>query len=66
MRGCEVVWDVETADRVEELVEESTGEPCPCRQGKTCPFVPSGAGRSLAALSWPVGGSPEARRLRAV
>jgi len=24
---------------IEDLVERTTGEPCPCRQGRTCPLL---------------------------
>lgn len=41
MRACEVLWDVDRADQMEALVESSTGQPCPCRAGGLCPFVPA-------------------------
>jgi hypothetical protein len=31
--------DDETVMRVQRLVEESTGLPCPCKRGKPCPLV---------------------------
>ena len=40
MRGCEVAWDIETADRIQGLVEEATGMPCPCKRGLPCLVVP--------------------------
>ena len=39
MRVCEVMWDIETADRVQKL-EEEAGMPSPCRIGRACPFLP--------------------------
>lgn len=42
MRVCEVVWDVETADRVEAVI----GSAC---QGR-CPFVPDLSAEDEAAL----------------
>lgn len=39
MRNCEYVWAPVRAQQVSELVEKSTGQPCPCKQGKPCPFV---------------------------
>lgn len=39
MRGCELLWDVETADRLQEMVEQATGRPCPCMEGLKCPIV---------------------------
>ena len=39
MRLCEALFaDVRDADRVQELVQEATGEPCPCSQGRECPL----------------------------
>lgn len=40
MRGCEVIWDEQTADKVEAMVERATGGPCPCRVGNDCPLLP--------------------------
>lgn len=39
-RTCEVIWDVPTADRAQELVELSIGGPCPCTAGRECPLLP--------------------------
>jgi len=38
--GCEVLWDAEDAKRVQELMEQGTGKPCPCKVGKRCPILP--------------------------
>ena len=40
MYGCEVLWDAEKAQRVQELMEQGTGRPCPCKTGKRCPILP--------------------------
>jgi hypothetical protein len=40
MRGCELIWDQETADRVQELVVESIGA-CPCLSHGRCPLLPA-------------------------
>ena len=34
------MWDAEDAKRVQELMEQGTGEPCPCKRGKRCPILP--------------------------
>lgn len=39
MRVCEILWDVTTADRVQRLIETTTGEPCPSMRGLPCPVV---------------------------
>jgi hypothetical protein len=39
MYVCEYVWDPVQASQVRELLERATGEPCPCKQGKPCPFI---------------------------
>lgn len=41
MLGCEILWGPEDAARVRQLVEEATGEDCPCLQGRVCPLLPS-------------------------
>ncbi len=41
MRGCEVLWDdIVQANRVQAIVEDATGQPCPCLQGRECPLLP--------------------------
>ena len=47
MYGCEVLWDAEDAKRVQELMEQGTGKPCPCKRGKPCPILP----KTLAVVS---------------
>lgn len=32
--------DLADAERLQRTVEEVTGEPCPCEQGKQCPLLP--------------------------
>lgn len=39
MYQCEFVWDPARARQVQDLVEKATGAPCPCKEGKPCPFV---------------------------
>lgn len=36
-----MVWGVKEGHKVRVLIEEATGEPCPCSQGKCCPLVPA-------------------------
>ena len=35
------MWDAEDAKRVQELMEQGTGKPCPCKRGKRCPILPN-------------------------
>lgn len=44
---CEQLMPVEQAVRLQGLVEEVTGEECPCAQDGTCPLLPA---RLLALL----------------
>jgi hypothetical protein len=37
---CEVEWDLDKADQMQELIETSTGQRCPCYRGERCPLVP--------------------------
>ena len=39
MRGCEMIWDAVDARRVQQLVQEATGEDCPCIKGDGCPLL---------------------------
>ena len=41
------MWDAEDAERVQELMEQGTGKPCPCKRGKRCPILP----RTLAIVT---------------
>ena len=41
------MWDEEDAKRVQELMEQGTGKPCPCKVGKRCPLLP----KTLAVVS---------------
>ena len=41
MRMCEVIWNMEKADRVQKMVESASGLPCPCAQGLVCPLMPA-------------------------
>lgn len=40
MLGCEVAFDAARAKRLQELIEDATGHPCPCRPGLSCPLLP--------------------------
>lgn len=40
MYGCEVMWGDDRAVKVQALVEESTGQLCPCKRGEGCPLLP--------------------------
>lgn len=42
MRGCELLWDMETADEVQRMVERAMGEQCPCFKEERCPLLPDG------------------------
>ncbi len=39
MRLCEVLFTVEQADAVQRLVQDGTGQPCPCTAGRACPLL---------------------------
>lgn len=39
MLGCEVLFDEQQGREVMELVERTTGKPCPCKQGQGCPLL---------------------------
>ena len=41
MLGCELLFSAEKAEKVQALVEESTGRPCPCKAGEHCPLLPN-------------------------
>ena len=47
MLGCELLFPLEQAARVQELVTRSLGGPCPCMDGSRCPLMPE---RGPAAL----------------
>lgn len=38
MRGCEIAWDLKTADRAQALLRDDEGR-CPCEQGRICPIL---------------------------
>lgn len=46
--GCEVLFSAERAMAVQQLVEESTGKPCPCKVGRACPLLPRDAAPAAA------------------
>lgn len=39
MRACEAVYDMRTSEKVQALIEEATGKPCPCTGGLPCPLL---------------------------
>ena len=40
--GCEVLFGEgdERATAMQELIEGATGQPCPCKQDRSCPLIP--------------------------
>jgi hypothetical protein len=40
MSACEIVWDAETAQRMDEMIERCTGHPCAGTTGGDCPVLP--------------------------
>lgn len=40
MLGCQMLFGTERAVDVQRMVEEATGEMCPCLAGRECPLVP--------------------------
>ncbi|MGZ4519091.1 MAG: hypothetical protein ACXVXP_05875 [Mycobacteriaceae bacterium] len=41
MYGCEILFTEEQGKKMMDMVERVTGQPCPCKQGKTCPLLPA-------------------------
>jgi hypothetical protein len=41
MYGCELLFGLERSREIRALVEDATGEPTPCNQGKPCPLLPA-------------------------
>lgn len=39
MRACEAIYDMRTSLKVQALIEEATGSPCPCVGGLACPLL---------------------------
>ena len=40
--GCEILFTKEQGRAMRSLIERTTGEACPCRQGKPCPLLGNG------------------------
>jgi hypothetical protein len=40
--GCEILFSKEQGKAMRSLIERTTGEVCPCRQGKPCPLLGNG------------------------
>ena len=38
--GCVTLFGRERGADVNRMIEEATGEPCPCKQGGRCPLLP--------------------------
>lgn len=38
---CEAIFGNERGGQLRKCIEDSTGEVCPCRQGKSCPLMPA-------------------------
>jgi hypothetical protein len=38
--ACSAIWDAETAQRMDEMIERCTGHPCPGNIGGRCPVLP--------------------------
>lgn len=41
MRGCELLYGKERADKLQTAYEFMDGGPCPCKQGRVCPLLPA-------------------------
>ncbi len=39
MYEIEALWPPEKAARIRAMIEEATGQPCPCSRGKRCPIL---------------------------
>lgn len=39
MMGCELIWEPDEARKVKAMMEEATGQPCPCLRGLKCLLV---------------------------
>lgn len=38
---CQAIYGIERGAEVQAFLELATGQPCPCRQGHSCPLMPS-------------------------
>lgn len=38
---CVRIFGAVQGSEIIELIERTTGEPCPCRQGRQCPLLPA-------------------------
>lgn len=36
---CQAMFGLERGNQIQTLVEDATGEDCPCIQGRTCPLA---------------------------
>ena len=41
---CQAIYGIERGDELSAFIEQATGEPCPCRQGRACPMMPADVG----------------------
>lgn len=37
---CQTIYGKERGAQLVAFLEQSTGEPCPCKQGQPCPLMP--------------------------
>jgi hypothetical protein len=44
---CEAIYGLERGRRIRAVLESGLGEPCPCRQGQSCPLMPTAPRESL-------------------
>lgn len=58
---CHTIFGVQRGDELLELIEETTGQPCPCRRGQPCPLMPN-----TAVVEPPAPRRSEAGSLRAI
>lgn len=50
--GCEALFYPERARQMQELIETSTGQLCPCKQGMGCPLIGDVPSRDVT-YTWP-------------
>lgn len=47
---CQAIYGIERGGELVALLEDATGELCPCKQGRVCPLLP----RDDAPMSSPL------------
>ncbi len=48
---CVQVFGLVVGAEVQDFVERTTGQPCPCRQGRQCPLVATIGGPAAVEVS---------------